>query len=150
MDTGEASVEEDSLVVEFNEWLSGEKKIISLDQVVRNVEGKARLQLKIDSKQSFTLHCPINYPDYQDDNFFVEAPCSLQLCNALKEFLLDSSYQLSLGTILSKGTSLYSSKDRRESEMEDGTGDSKDEGEEIQEDEQLDDMLDQVRYATNF
>jgi hypothetical protein len=132
MDTGEASVEEDSLVVEFNEWLSGEKKIISLDQVVRNVEGKARLQLKIDSKQSFTLHCPINYPDYQDDNFFVEAPCSLQLCNALKEFLLDSSYQLSLGTILSK--------DRRESEMEDGTGDSKDEGKEIQEDEQQGDL----------
>ena len=134
MDTGEASVEEDSLVVEFNEWLSGEKKIISLDQVVRNVEGKARLQLKIDSKQSFTLHCPINYPDYQDDNFFVEAPCSLQLwCNALNEFLLDSSCQLSLGTILSKGTSLYSSKDRerRESEMEEGTGDSEDEGEEI-------------------
>ena len=73
----------------------------------------------------------------------------MQLCNALKEFLLDSSYQLSLGTILSKGTSLYSSKDRRESEMEDGTGDSKDEGEEIQEDEQLDDMLDQVKYANN-
>ena len=142
MDTGEASVEEDSLVVEFNEWSSGEKKIISLDQVVRDVEGKASLHLKIDSKQSFTLHCPTNYPDYQDDNFFVEAPCSLQLCNALKEFLLDSSYQLSLGTILSK--------DRRESEMEDGTGDSIDEGEEIQEDEQLDDMLDQVRYATNF
>eukprot|EP00090_Calanus_glacialis_P046596 TRINITY_DN9229_c0_g1_i1.p1 TRINITY_DN9229_c0_g1~~TRINITY_DN9229_c0_g1_i1.p1 ORF type:complete len:1000 (-),score=433.85 TRINITY_DN9229_c0_g1_i1:164-3163(-) len=146
MDTGEASVEEDSLVVEFNEWSSGEKKIISLDQVVRDVEGKASLHLKIDSKQSFTLHCPTNYPDYQDDNFFVEAPCSLQLwCNALNEFLLDSSCQLSLGTILSKGTSLYSSKDRerRESEMEEGTGDSEDEGEEIQEDEQLDDMLDQ-------
>jgi hypothetical protein len=96
MDTGEASVEDDSLVVEFNEWLSGEKKIHSRDQVVRNVEGKASLQLKIDSKHSFTLHCPINYPDYQDDNFSVEVPCSLQLCNALNEFLLDSSCQLSL------------------------------------------------------
>jgi hypothetical protein len=54
------------------------------------------------------------------------------LCNALNEFLLDSSCQLSLGTILSKGTSFYSSKDRerRESEMEEGTGDSEDEGEE--------------------
>jgi len=110
MDTEEASVEEDSLVVEFNEWLSGEKKIISLDQVVRDVEGKASLQLKIDSKQSFTLHCPTNYPDYQDDNFFVEAPCYLQLwCNALNE----------------------------------GTGDSDDEGKEILKDEELDDMLDQ-------
>ena len=63
-------------------------------------------------------------------------------CNALNEFLLDSSCQLSLGTILSQGTSLYSSKDRerRENEMGEGTGDSEDEGEEIQEDEQLDDI----------
>ena len=69
----------------------------------------------------------------------MEAPCSLKLwCNAFNELLLDSSCQLSLGTILSKGTSLYSSKDRerRESEMEEGNGDSDDE--EIQEDEQLD------------
>ena len=148
MDTGEASLEEDFLMTEFKEWCRhGDDKIINLEQVARDLEGKASLQLKIDNNQTFTLHCPTNYPDYQDDNFFVEAPCSLQLwCNALNEFLLDSSCQLSLGTILSKGTSLYSSKDRerRESEMEEGTGESDDEGEEIQDDEQLDDMLDQV------
>jgi len=147
MDTGEASLEEDFLMTEFKEWCRhGDDKIINLEQVARDLEGKASLQLKIDNNQTFTLHCPTNYPDYQDDNFFVEAPCSLQLwCNALNEFLLDSSCQLSLGTILSKGTSLYSSKDRerRESEMEEGTGESDDEGDEIQEDEQLDDMLDQ-------
>jgi len=147
MDTGEASLEEDFLMTEFKEWCRhGDDKIINLEQVARDLEGKASLQLKIDNNQTFTLHCPTNYPDYQDDNFFVEAPCSLQLwCNALNEFLLDSSCQLSLGTILSKGTSLYSSKDRerRESEMEEGTGESDDEGEEIQDDEQLDDMLDQ-------
>jgi len=150
MDTGEVSMEGevvgDSLMLEFNEWSGGEKKMISLEQVERDGEGKASLHFKIDTNQNFTLHCPTSYPDYHDDNFFVEAPCSLQLwCNALNEFLLDSSCQLSLGTILSKGTSLYSSKDRerRESEMEEGTGDSEDEGEEIQEDEQLDDMLDQ-------
>jgi len=148
MDTGEACTDgecvDDSLMLEFNEWSSGEKKIIKLEQVERDGEGKASLHFKIDTNQNFTLHCPTSYPDYQDDNFFVEAPCSLQLwCNALNEFLLDSSCQLSLGTILSKGTSLYSSKDRerRESEMEEGTGDS--EEEEIQDDEQLDDMLDQ-------
>ena len=38
-------------------------------------------------------------------------------CNALNEFLLDSSCQLSLGTILSQGTSLYSSKDREGGRM---------------------------------
>jgi len=145
MDTGETSQGEDVLSLEFEEWCSGEDKLISLEHVVRDGEGKASLQLKIDNSQSFTLHCPTNYPDYQDDNFFVEAPCALQLwCNALNEFLLDSACHLSLGTILSKGTSLYSSKDRerRESEMEEGTGES-DDGEEIHEDEQLDDMLDQ-------
>ena len=73
-------------------------------------------------------------------------------CNAFNELLLDSSCQLSLGTILSKGTSLYSSKarERRESVMEEGTGDSEDEGEEIQVNEQLYDMLDQVKYAIKF
>ena len=34
--------------------------------------------------------------------------------------------------------------------MEEGTGDSEDEGEEIQENEQLYDMLDQVKYAIKF
>jgi len=145
MDTGEASLEGDFLIVEFKDWCQEEEKLISLEQVVRDGEGKASLVLKIDQSQTFTLHCPANYPDYQDDNFFVEAPCSLQLwCNALNEFLLDSSSKLTLGTILSKGTSLYSSKDRerRESEMEEG-GESDDDGEDVQEDEQLDDMLDQ-------
>ena len=146
MDTGEASLEEDFLIFEFKDWCQEEEKLISLEQVVRDGEGKASLVLKIDQSQTFTLHCPANYPDYQDDNFFMEAPCSLQLwCNALNEFLLDSSSKLTLGTILSKGTSLYSSKDRerRESEMEEG-GESDDDGEDVQEDEQLDDMLDQV------
>jgi len=151
MDTGETSMEEelvdiDPLFIEFNKWMGAGMKIISLDQVERDTDGKASMHFKIDSNQNFTLHCPTSYPDYHDDNFFVEAPCSLQLwCNALNEFLLDSSCQLSLGTILSKGSSLYSSKDRerKESEMEEGTGESDDDGEDIQDDEQLDDMLDQ-------
>ena len=98
----------------------------------------------------------------KDDNFFVEADSSLhQWCNALNEFLLDSDCKLDLGAILSKGTSLYSSKDRtrRESEMEVGDEEpaseedeeavseeeDDDDEEELgeQEDEQLDDMLDQ-------
>ena len=96
----------------------------------------------------------------KDDNFFVEADSSLhQWCNALNEFLLDSHCKLDLGAILSKGTSLYSNKDRtrRESDMEVGdeerasedeeepVSDDDDDEEELgeQEDEQLDDMLDQ-------
>ena len=65
----------------------------------------------------------------------MEADSSLhQWCNALNEFLLDSHCKLDLGAILSKGTSLYSSKDRtrREREMEVGdeerASDDKDEG----------------------
>ena len=90
----------------------------------------------------------------------MEADSSLhQWCNALNEFLLDSHCKLDLGAILSKGTSLYSSKDRtrRESDMEVGdeeraseeeeeAGSEDDDDEEElgeQEDEQLDDMLDQ-------
>ena len=79
----------------------------------------------------------------------------------MNEFLLDSDCKLDLGAILSKGTSLYSSKDRtrRESEMEVGDEEpaseedeeavseeeDDDDEEELgeQEDEQLDDMLDQ-------
>ena len=111
---------------------------------------QASLFFSIAGNQRFTLHCPTSYPDYQvsgchvqsritfffqDDNFFVEADSSLhQWCNALNEFLLDSHCKLDLGAILSKGTSLYSSKDRtrRESEMEVGdeerASDDKDEG----------------------
>ena len=91
----------------------------------------------------------------------MEADSSLhQWCNALNEFLLDSHCKLDLGAILSKGTSLYSSKDRtrRESDMEVGdeeraseeeeeeaVSEDDDDEEELgeQEDEQLDDMLDQ-------
>jgi len=147
MDTVDDGLE-DSLRAEFEKWSTGKESIISLDEVNRDEDGKASLQLRIDENQNFTLHCPANYPEYSDDNFFVEATTSLQLwCNALNEFLLDTSARLTLATILTKGSSLYSSKDResRESDMDEGTGDDSDDEEEhedIQDDEQLDDMLD--------
>ena len=87
----------------------------------------------------------------------MEAPSCLQLWgNALNEFLLDSQDQLSLVSILSKGCSLYSSKDRTEmmdyedtsdrEEEEDEYGDEEEEEEEEEEigpeDYHLDDMLD--------
>ena len=116
------------------------------------------ISLRIES-ESFTLRCPPSYPHYDttQDNFFVEAPSCLQLWgNALNEFLLDSQDQLSLVSILSKGCSLYSSKDRTEmmdyedtsdrEEEEDEYGDEEEEEEEEEEigpeDYHLDDMLD--------
>jgi len=145
MECGEGG---DPLAREVEQWAAGaNSRLISLQGVERDEDEKVSLQFKIESYQEFTLHCPANYPDYEDDNFFVEAPSSLQLwCNALNEFLLDSSGKLCLATILSKGCSLYSSKDRGRtaSEMEEGSDGSEDEElEEQQEDEQLDDMLDQ-------
>ena len=84
----------------------------------------------------------------------MEAPSCLQLWgNALNEFLLDSEDQLSLTAILSKGSSLYSSKDRTEMmdyednsdrEEDDEYGEEEEEEEEIgPEDYHLDDMLDE-------
>ena len=69
---------------------------------------------RLDKQQSFTLHCPVKYPDYDDeDNFFVETESGIQLwCNALNEYLLDSDRKLTLSAILNKGLSLYSSADQ--------------------------------------
>ncbi len=56
-------------------------------------DGKTSLEFNLDSKQAFTLHCPLNYPAYKsdDDNFFVEAEYGLHAwCNALNEYLLVS------------------------------------------------------------
>lgn len=132
MDTSE----QDQLEREFNEWSGGEEKIIKLELIQRDQEGKASIKFVVDEDQKFILHCPTSYPDLQEDeNFFVEADTSLQLwCNALNEFMLDSDHSLSLAVILSKGVSLYSSKDK-----EDFSEDDVD----LQDDELLDDMLDQ-------
>ena len=115
--------------------------------------------LRIDS-ETFTLRCPPSYPNYDttQDNFFVEAPSCLQLWgNALNEFLLDSRDQLNLISILTKGCSLYSSKDRTEMmdfddnsdrEEDDEYGEEEEEEDEEEEEEigpedyHLDDMLD--------
>jgi len=143
----------DSLKSEFQSWSQKQlqESLIVLDNIERDSEGTASLHFRIDY-QSFTLRCPPNYPHYEpsDDNFFVEAPSCLQLwCNVLNEFLLDSGARLSLASILNKGSSLYSRKDRTEmmdyednsdKECEDEEDDEEENG---QEDYHLDDMLDQ-------
>jgi len=147
----------DPLQEEFNAWANQQKTNIQLKDFSKDEDGKASIRFLIDKGQSFVLHCPLNYPNYQDDNFFVEADPSLQLwCNALNEYLLDSGEQLSLTCILNKGVSLYSSADSRcaavgeddddDDDMEEdicGTDDDEEEDNDVNDDEQLDDMLDQ-------
>ena len=81
------------LVEEFTAWSRAcpqHGRLISLEEVAEE-EGSKMISFRIDSEQTFRLRCPANYPDYEDDNFFVEAPSCLQLwCNALNEYLLDS------------------------------------------------------------
>ena len=91
---GEAGTEDDILTVEYRAWRTDcapVSDLISLEEVSQDEDGVKSMVFAIDSRK-FQLRCPGNYPHYEDDNFFVEAPSSLQLwCNALNEYLLDSS-----------------------------------------------------------
>ena len=85
--------ETDGLTAEFRAWRAETPAtdLINLEEVSQAEDGVMSMVFSIDSRK-FQLRCPGNYPHYEDDNFFVEAPSSLQLwCNALNEFLLDSS-----------------------------------------------------------
>jgi len=146
---------EEIIRAEFKSWCSSNpnlSSIINLKSAQQDDDGVKNVEFLIDSKQSFILRCPQDYPKYQDDNFFVEASSSLQLwSNALNEFLLDSSDNLHIGAILSKACSLYSYDDSMDfddnSDEEDIDIDEEEEEEEgeenAQEDYHLDDLLDQ-------
>ena len=87
--------ETDDLTAEFRAWRAETPAtdLINLEEVSQAEDGVMSMVFSIDSRK-FQLRCPGNYPHYEDDNFFVEAPSSLALqlwCNALNEFLLDSS-----------------------------------------------------------
>ena len=69
--------------------------LVTLQKINTDQDGVRNIVFLLDNSQEFSLRCPANYPDYQDDNFFVEATSSLQLwTNALNEYLLDSSGRL--------------------------------------------------------
>ena len=94
MDTGDQV--EDIMMTEYRSWTqdcsNSGRHLIVLDRVDIDEDGSKSLHFVIDTNQTFILRCPQNYPHYEEDNFFVEAPSSLQLwCNALNEFLLDST-----------------------------------------------------------
>jgi len=159
MDTDTWDHDEDVMITEYRSWsqdFSHSQQLITLDKFETDDDGSKSLHFIIDTNQTFVLRCPQNYPHYEEDNFFVEAPSSLQLwCNALNEFLLDSADNLKLGAILSKGCSLYSSKDKsveimdcdENSDDEDLDHDEDDDDDELDdnapEDYHLDDLLDQ-------
>jgi len=71
------------LLEEFKSWEKQVKnkdiKDIKLKQTVDSEEGTTTLEFRLDSKQVFTLHCPLHYPAYcsNEENFFVEAKCGL-------------------------------------------------------------------------
>jgi baculoviral IAP repeat-containing protein 6 len=120
------------LLDEFRAWKEEDKednaanrrnadKMIALARAEQDADEGGKTSLVFDiclgGQQSFTLHCPLNYPRYSvdEENFFVEAESApgLQLwCNALNEYLLDSGGRLGLSAILNKGLSLYSSADQ--------------------------------------
>ena len=98
------------LLNEFSCWAEKKKNVITLIQDSVCDDGRISLQLSLGTNKHFTMFCPAEYPNYKD-HFFVEATSSLQFwCNALNEFILDSSILLSLETILEKASSLYNKK----------------------------------------
>ena len=77
--------ETDDLTAEFRAWRAETPAtdLINLEEVSQAEDGVMSMVFSIDSRK-FQLRCPGNYPHYEDDNFFVEAPSSLQLwCNGL-------------------------------------------------------------------
>ena len=62
----------------------------------------------------FILVFPNRHIFHQEENFFIEAEPGLQLwCNALNEYILDSTVPPDLSSILNKSLALYSTGDSR-------------------------------------
>ncbi|XP_069681648.1 baculoviral IAP repeat-containing protein 6-like [Periplaneta americana] len=109
MDT-EDKIGERQLLTEFATWAEHKGHVIKLLQHSICDDGRVCLELSIGTDKRFSLLCPAEYPHYED-HFFVEATACLQFwCNALNEFILDSTVLLSLEAILDKAASLYYNK----------------------------------------
>lgn len=109
MDTEDKSSER-QLLTEYASWAELKGHLIKLLKHSTCEDGSVCLELSIGSEKRFSLLCPAEYPHYED-HFFVEAVSCLQFwCNALNEFILDSTVLLSLEAILDKAASLYYNK----------------------------------------
>merc|ERR1711963_551288 len=97
------------LELEFKTFLSRNPSSMSLIEKIVE-DGTMSLKIAFSEDKKFTLVCPKNYPNYDQDqeNFFVDDGSSgLGVwSNEINEFLLDNQF-LTLDAVLSKALNLY-------------------------------------------
>lgn len=132
------------LVQEFKEWKDGNKASLSLVSDSICDDGRVCLKLSLGRDKIFSLLCPAEYPEYED-NFFAESESVNHLwLNALNEFILDSDVGLTLEAILWKANSL----DSRVRYSPSNSSDEEDENEEfmVLEEEDEEDLMERALW----
>lgn len=132
------------LVQEFKEWKDQNKASLSLVSDSVCDDGRVCLKLSLGRDKVFSLFCPAEYPEYED-NFFAESESVNHLwLNALNEFILDSAAGLTLDAILWKANSL----DSRVRYSPSNSSDDEDENEEfmVLEEEEEEDLLERALW----
>merc|ERR1711963_343361 len=138
------------LELEFKTFLSRNPSSMSLIEKIVE-DGTMSLKIAFSEDKKFTLVCPKNYPNYDQDqeNFFVDDGSSgLGVwSNEINEFLLDNQF-LTLDAVLSKALNLYIKNNTKKTaqvcsdESEDEYM-SDDEEETEMDDSQMEDILDE-------
>ncbi|KAJ1530380.1 hypothetical protein ONE63_005289 [Megalurothrips usitatus] len=132
------------LVQEFKEWKEQNKVSLSLVNDSVCDDGRVCLKLSLGRDKVFSLFCPAEYPEYED-NFFAESESVNHLwLNALNEFILDSAEGLTLEAILWKANSL----DSRVRYSPSNSSDEEDENEEfmVLEEEDEEDLMERALW----
>ncbi|XP_034246972.1 uncharacterized protein LOC117648556 isoform X2 [Thrips palmi] len=132
------------LVQEFKEWKNENKASLSLVSDSICDDGRVCLKLSLGRDKIFSLLCPAEYPEYED-NFFAESESVNHLwLNALNEFILDSDVGLTLEAILWKANSL----DSRVRYSPSNSSDDEDENEEfmVLEEEDEEDLMERALW----
>ncbi|KAK3912332.1 Baculoviral IAP repeat-containing protein 6 [Frankliniella fusca] len=134
------------LVQEFKQWKDEHDGSLSLvsDSVCDDGRVCLKLSLGRGRDKLFSLFCPSEYPDYED-NFFAESESVNHLwLNALNEFILDSDVGLTLEAILWKANSL----DSRVRYSPSNSSDDEDENEEfmVLEEEDEEDLMERALW----
>lgn len=132
------------LVQEFKEWKDENKASLSLVSDSICDDGRVCLKLSLGRDKIFSLLCPAEYPEYED-NFFAESESVNHLwLNALNEFILDSDVGLTLEAILWKANSL----DSRVRYSPSNSSDEEDENEEfmVLEEEDEEDLMERALW----
>lgn len=134
------------LVQEFKQWKSENEGSLSLvgDSICDDGRICLKLSLGRGRDKLFSLFCPAEYPEYED-NFFAESESVNHLwLNALNEFILDSDVGLTLEAILWKANSL----DSRVRYSPSNSSDDEDENEEfmVLEEEDEEDLMERALW----